>query len=150
MADDGLDWQVVRGAGFNAHVGPVRFAEAGEGVWYAVLDLDERHINAGGVCHGGVLLTLADTAMGAAAYRAGGRRPCATIALNSSFVAAAKIGQELRAEARLDRLAGGLAFMQCELSAGGRLCLRASGIWKFLSAGAATSGVQRAGPEGPV
>jgi uncharacterized protein (TIGR00369 family) len=148
MEPDGLEWRALRPSGFNAYVGPMRFAPAGDGLSYAALDLDERHMNVGGVCHGGVYMTLADVAMGAAAYEAGGRHPCATIELQGHFIAAAKRGQVLLAEARLDRLVGGLAFMHCELSSGGRLCLRASGIWKFLSSKrAAAPGEKGEGPE---
>lgn len=145
---DGLDWRALRPAGFNAYVGPMRFAPGGEGLWYAALDLDDRHMNVGGVCHGGVYMTLADVAMGAGAWEAGGRHPCATIELQGHFMAAAKNGQTLLATTRLDRRAGGLAFMQCELTAGDRLCLRASGIWKYLSSKkAAAPGEQGEGPE---
>jgi uncharacterized protein (TIGR00369 family) len=143
-----LEWRELRPAGFNAYVGPMRFAPAGEGLWYAALDLDARHMNVGGVCHGGVYMTLADVAMGAAAYEAGGRHPCATIDFEAHFLAAAKQGQTLLAAARLGRLVGGLAFMECELTAGGRRCLRASGIWKFLASRApAAPGERGAGPE---
>ena len=130
---DSLDWRVLRPSGFNAHTGPMYFASAGENEWFVTLELDERHMNHGGFCHGGVLLTLADTSMGTAAFEAAGRRFCATISLQSQFIAAAKRGQTLISHARLDRMAGGLAFMQAELHAGGRLCMRASGIWKVLA-----------------
>lgn len=130
---DTLDWRLLRLSGVNAHIGPMRFAAGAKGEWYLALELDERHMNLGGICHGGVLLTVADTAMGTAAFEARGRRLCATIGLQSQFVAAAKKDQTLLAHVMLDRLAGGLAFMQCELHAGGRLCMRATGIWKYLS-----------------
>lgn len=130
---DSLDWRVLRPSGFNAHTGPMYFASAGENEWFVTLELDERHMNHGGFCHGGVLLTLADTSMGTAAFEAAGKRFCATVGLQSHFIAMAKRGQTLIAHARLDRMAGGLAFMQAELHAGGRLCMRASGIWKVLA-----------------
>lgn len=145
---ENLEWRDRRPAGFNEHVGPMRFARAGEGLWYTTLELDERHMNTGGVCHGGVCMTLADVAMGAAAYQAGGRRPCATIDLEAHFLAAAKKGQVLVAAARLNRLVSGIAFMECELSAGGRKCMRASGIWKYLaSREPAVPGQRGEGPE---
>lgn len=148
MESDRREWRSLRPVGFNAHIGPVRFAPAGDDFWCATLDLEARHMNVGGVCHGGVYMTLADMTMGAAAYQAGGRRPCATIEMQSHFIAAAKCGQVLTAEARLDRIAGGLAFIRCELQAGGRLCLRASGIWKYLSSKtAAAPGQKGEGPE---
>ena len=143
-----LQWRDLRPTGFNAYVGPMRFAGAGDGLWYAALDLDARHMNVGGVCHGGVYMTLADVAMGAAAYEAGGRHPCATIDFQAHFLAAAKRGQTLLAAARSNRLVSGVAFMECELTAGGRRCMRASGIWKFLaSRKPAAPGERGEGPE---
>lgn len=143
-----LDWRDLRPIGFNAYIGPMRFAEAGDGLWYTALHLDERHLNVGGVCHGGVYMTLADVAMGAAAYEAGGRHPCATIDFQAHFLAAAKQGQTLLAAARLNRLVGGLAFMECKLTAGGRRCMQASGIWKLLSSRKpAAPGESGEGPE---
>ena len=136
--DPALPWRDVRGEGFNAHVGPFRFADPGDGRWLAALELRPIHINIGGVCHGGVLLSLADVAMGAATYAAGGQRPCATIDLDAHFLAAAKAGQTLVAEARQLRLVRTLSFMECEIWAGGRQVMRASGIWKYLERGAAT------------
>ena len=143
-----LQWRDLRPTGFNAYVGPMRFAEAGGGLWYAALDLDARHMNVGGVCHGGVYMTLADVAMGAAAYEAVGRHPCATIDFQAHFLAAAKQGQTLLAAARVARLVGGVAFMACDLSAGGRRCMAASGIWKYLaSRRPAAPGERGDGPE---
>ena len=40
--------------------------EESAGVASAVLNIDERHLNPNGVMHGGVIFTLADTAMGKA------------------------------------------------------------------------------------
>ncbi len=133
--DPGLAWRELRPVGFNGHVGPIRFAQAGDLIWMASLDLDTRHMNAGGVCHGGLLMTLADVVMGAASFEAAERHPCATIEMNSHFVAAAKSGQTALAKAEQLRHAGGLSFMKCEIWSGGRLVLRASGIWKYLSQG---------------
>jgi uncharacterized protein (TIGR00369 family) len=134
--DPALPWRDIADSGFHSQIGPVRFARSGEATWQAALALDARHMNRGGVCHGGVLLTLADIAMGAASFAAGGERPCATIQLDSQFVAAAKEGQTLVAFARQLRAVRELSFMECEVHAGCRLVLSASGIWKYLSRGA--------------
>ncbi len=40
--------------------------EVSEGVAVAALDIGDRHLNPNGVIHGGVIFTLADTAMGKA------------------------------------------------------------------------------------
>ncbi|MBK0398695.1 PaaI family thioesterase [Limibaculum sp. M0105] len=130
--DESLPWRRVRGEGFNAHVGPVQIARAGETVWHAALDIEPRHINVGGVCHGGVILFVADVAMGAATFESGGGHPCATIDLDCHFLAAAKRGERLLARAEQMRRVRGLSFMQCELWSGGRQVARGAGIWKYL------------------
>ncbi|MEM0945586.1 MAG: PaaI family thioesterase [Pseudomonadota bacterium] len=135
--DPDLPWRKLRGEGFNDLIGPVRFARAGEDRWQATLTLDERHRNSGGVCHGGVTLTLVDLTMGAASFEASGGRPCATIQLDSHFLAAGKIGDRLLSEARQLRQVRDLSFMECEVWAlgegGARRVLRASGTWKYLA-----------------
>ncbi|MBY8974452.1 PaaI family thioesterase [Rhodobacteraceae bacterium NNCM2] len=134
--DPSLPWRDVTSAGFNQHIGPARFARAGENEWYGMITLDERHGNAGGVCHGGVTLSLADLTMGTSTFEAGGNRPCATIELDSHFIAAAKLDQRLLARATQLRLVRDLSFMSCEIwaidGAGPRQVMRASGIWKYL------------------
>ncbi|MEM7506108.1 MAG: PaaI family thioesterase [Pseudomonadota bacterium] len=136
--DPSLPWRNLKGEGFNDHIGPVRFARSGDNQWQATLVVDARHRNAGGVCHGGVTMTLADLTMGAASYAAGGKRPCATIEMDSHFLAAGKLGQRLLSVGTQLRLVRDLSFMSCEvwaLDEGGeaRQVMRASGIWKYLA-----------------
>ncbi len=131
--DPDLPWRDVRGEGYNAHIGPIRFASLGGNQWCATIVLDARHINVGGVCHGGMLLSLADVAMGASTFAAGGGHPCATIQMDSHFLAAAKAGQRLVAVATQLRKVRELSFMQCEVWAEGRQVMRASGTWKYLA-----------------
>lgn len=135
--DPSLPWRDITSEGFNHHIGPARFARAGGNKWHGLLALDERHRNAGGVCHGGVTMTLADLTMGTATFEAGGNRPCATIEMSSHFIAAAKIGQQMLSVATQLRGVRDLSFMSCEIWAldesGSRLVMRASGLWKYLS-----------------
>ncbi len=131
--DPKLDWRIVDDGGYNTHNGPVRFASPGGGRWLGALELQAKHMNFGGVCHGGVYMSLVDVTMGIAAHEAAEGERCATIDLNAHFLAAAKLGQTLVAEARLNRRVSGVTFMECELWAGGRKCFRANGIWKALN-----------------
>ncbi len=145
--DPELAWRDVRGEGFNAQIGPIRIAPVDERRWCASLVLESRHINIGGVCHGGVLLSLADVAMGVATFESGGH-PCATIQMDAHFLAAAREGQRLVALATQLRKVRELSFMQCEIWAEGgraesraeRQVLRASGTWKYLAGRARDSG----------
>ncbi|HUF55398.1 MAG TPA: PaaI family thioesterase [Thermohalobaculum sp.] len=129
--DPSLPWRQVRGEGFSRLVGPIRFARAGDNLWHAGLEIEDRHLNVGGVCHGGVLLTLADVAMGTASHEAADGHGCATIEFGSHFLAAVKKGQTALAVVHQARRARDLSFMAAEIHAGGRLCVRASGIWKY-------------------
>jgi uncharacterized protein (TIGR00369 family) len=131
--DPDLAWRDLRGEGFNAHIGPIRFAALGGARYCTTMLLDRRHINVGGVCHGGMLLSLADVTMGAATFTAGDGHPCATIQMDGHFIAAAKEGQRLVGVATQLRKVRELSFMQCEIWAEGRLAVRASGTWKYLS-----------------
>ena len=130
--DDSLAYRMIRDTGFNGLVGPFFLATAADDEWRFYLDLDDRHANVGGVCHGGALTTLADIGMGAAAFRAIGHRPLATIEINVHFIAAAKPGNRVHGRSRLLRAVKSLVFMECELCSQGRLVARAGGIWKVL------------------
>ncbi len=73
----------------------IRLTHASPGQATVVLEIEEHHCNGLGVCHGGFLFTLADTAM-AFATNAGGSRAFATNA-EIDFVEAARVGDRLTA-----------------------------------------------------
>ena len=133
--DSTLPWRTVTGGGFNDHVGPVQFAQVDDGDYRFALQLEDRHMNATGVAHGGLLMSLADTGMGTAAFTAAGERPVATIDFECDFIAPGKNGQMLHGQARVVRKARELLFMQGDIYADSRHVLRASGIWVIRSGG---------------
>ena len=149
--DPTLNWRDVKDDGFNEFVGPMRFATleraddtpVGQPRWQLALALDRRHVNLGGVCHGGVLMATADVAMGISASRSADGHRCATVDFQSHFLAAAKIDHWLVVSVRLNRLVSGLAFMEAETWCAGRKCFVASGIWKMLSSGAPPERAER-------
>jgi acyl-coenzyme A thioesterase PaaI-like protein len=130
--DPDRNWREIDDAGFNAHIGPLWYSKVDETTSQVALKLDQRHMNMGGVCHGGVYMSSCDTAMGITAFRVMGRVPCATIDFRSHFLAAAKLDQWLIIEARVNRAAGDVVFMECDAWASDRKCFVASGIWKRL------------------
>ena len=71
--------------------------EVREGYALAEMVVTERHLNAGGVCQGGALFTLADIALAAVMNS----RATLTFGLenNIMFLKSAKVGDTLRAEA---------------------------------------------------
>lgn len=76
-----------------------RIEAIGEGWARASMTVGERHLNAGGVCQGGALFTLADFAL-AAAMNSGGSLTLG-IQNNIMYVKSALLGDVLTAEARL-------------------------------------------------
>src|SRR3712207_8296997 len=44
---------------------------------------EARHINLGGVVHGGMLMSFADDVLGMTVWEAAGRKPCTTVQLNT-------------------------------------------------------------------
>ena len=130
--DPDLNWKDIYDTGFNSHNGPIRYARVEDG-WICALELDKRHVNFGGVAHGGVMMWLADVCMGVGAHKSADDAFCSTIELDIHLMAAAKIGQTLICKSRLNRAVSGVFFMECELWAGGRQVARASGIWKLLN-----------------
>lgn len=83
-------------AGDRASTGlGIEVTRAAEGVAVATLEIGEHHCNGLGVCHGGFIFTLADTAM-AFATNAAGERAFATNA-EVDFVEAARPGDVLTA-----------------------------------------------------
>jgi uncharacterized protein (TIGR00369 family) len=96
------------------------------------LVLDERHGNARGFAHAGVLVALADTLMGHTAQRAGppGTR-LVTVSLTTDFPATAQLGEWVTGTAVVQRLGRTLAFTTCQFTAGGHLVLTGSGVFAW-------------------
>lgn len=129
---DDLDWIDYRPRGFNIHAGPFRVAHF-EGDEYRMdLALQDHHLNQGGVVHGGVSMTLADNAMGVAAWHAAGETPTATIEFGMKFLAAGKSGGPLYGRILIERRTPDLCFATAELWNHGRKVATASGVWKYI------------------
>jgi acyl-coenzyme A thioesterase 13 len=96
--------------------------------------LDERHGNARGFAHAGVLVALADTLMGHTAQRAGPPDTrLVTVSLTTDFPATARLGDWVTGTATVQRVGRTLAFTNCQFTAGGRLVLTASGVFAAVS-----------------
>lgn len=96
------------------------------------IKLEDRHMNPGGVLHGGVLTTLMDEATAHAIVTVRGlevmaEAPMATVDMNVSFLAGARSGDELECEARCLRIGRAVAFAEAEVRRRGRGDLIAKG-----------------------
>ncbi len=96
------------------------------------IKLQDRHMNPGGVVHGGVLATLMDeaTAHSIATVR-GLESPLATVDMNVSFLSGARPGDELQCEARALRVGSSVAFSEAEIRRRGRDDLVAKGRFTY-------------------
>ena len=96
------------------------------------IKLEDRHMNPGGVLHGGVLTTLMDEATAHAivtvrGLEAAAKAPQATVEMNASFLSGARPGDELECEARALRVGSTVAFAEAEVRRRGRGDLVAKG-----------------------
>ncbi len=92
--------------------------EMAEGCVRLLLVIGPQHTNSHGVMHGGVVTSLMDSALGAALWslrgEEAGRRPHATVAMNASFFAVARPGDEIGIEGRVVRFGRAIAFGAAE------------------------------------
>ena len=125
---------------FLSSLGPLYAKEEGSGVVIG-LRIDERHLNTRGVAHGGMLVTLADSALGIViAMSRTPKHPMMTVNLNADFADVARAGDWVEARVDIQKMGKRFAFASCYLWVGEKRILRASGIFAH---------APPAGPEGP-
>ncbi len=106
---------------FASTFGPVFVALAGAAPVLGVRATDQ-HANAMGRVHGGLLLALADTALGGFVRSIVAEPALAvTIDLNASFMAGARIGQWIEVHPHLDRKGQSIVFTSGEIRCDGSL-----------------------------
>jgi len=94
------------------------------------LRIDEQHLNTRGFAHGGMLLTLADSALGIViAQHRSPPVPMATVNLSADFADVARKGDWVEARVDIQKMGKRLAFASCHLWVADRRILRASGIF---------------------
>ena len=116
---------------FELFVGPVYDRRSDEGRRFA-FRVDERHVNLRGVLHGGMLMTFADLALGAAVWDATGNAPCVTLNMQTQFLKSAHTGDLVEVLPQLIRRTRSLVFMRGDFTVGGEVSMTASSIWKLL------------------
>lgn len=100
----------------------------------ATVEAGEEHLNRHGTVHGGLLATLADTAMAAALVSAShGDRAPVTVSMTVTYLEAAPTGT-LTAVGRVRRLGGRLTITEADLrSADGTVVATALGTFTSIS-----------------
>jgi len=91
--------ELPSGLGFTDNLSPCYMHRTEEGVAVG-MTVQKRHGNTMGICHGGVLMTLADIAAASALNHARGVISGApTVNLSIDFIGAAKVGEWIQSEA---------------------------------------------------
>jgi uncharacterized protein (TIGR00369 family) len=94
------------------------------------MHIQAKHTNSLGICHGGVLATLADLALGYAMHaKSAGGSPYVTAHLAVDYAGAARVGDWVQSSVEIQRLGARLAFANGYLLAAGRRIVRASAIF---------------------
>ena len=133
-----MGWEQMPDEGFLALIGPMwRIADA-DGIRFGLL-AEPRHHNKRGVVQGGMLMTLADRAMGMASRAVTGNQSQVTVQLDVHFVSAAEIGEFVEARGEVVRKTNSLVFVRGTLVAGSRIIATGNGIWKAMREPAAAS-----------
>ena len=94
--------------------------------------INENHLNAAGITHGGYLAALIDAGAGTAAHRSALNAPCVTISLDLQYIGASKIGDEIIGNVKILKKTKTLVFLFCELKCNNKIITSASGVWKIL------------------
>ena len=125
-------------AGFEAYAQPSSFLErigplwqrrTGAGVVFGVR-IAEHHCNRRGMAHGGLIVTLADVALGKTGeWLSQPPVSLLTASLTVDFYGAARRGDWLEAETDVTRIGRQVAFANCYLRVGDKIIARASGVF---------------------
>ncbi len=124
--------QISLKPGFMKHNGGLLFRNISEIEYEFKSTVNEKHLNAAGITHGGYLAALIDAGAGTSAHRAANDAPCVTISLDLKFISSSKKGDEIIGKTKILKKTNTLIFLFCELRCNEKIIASASGIWKML------------------
>ena len=124
--------QISTKPGFMKHNGGILFRNISDTEYEFKTTINENHLNAIGITHGGFICSLIDAGAGTAAHRCAGQAPCVTVSLDLKFIAITKIGDEIVGFTKILKKTKSLVFLICHLESNGKMIASASGIWKIL------------------
>ena len=124
--------QISLKQGFMKHNGGVMFRNVSENEYEFKSKINEYHLNAAGITHGGYLSALVDAGAGTAAHRSANNAPCVTISLELKFIGVSKLGDEIIGNVKILKKTKTLVFLFCELKCNNKIITSASGVWKIL------------------
>jgi acyl-coenzyme A thioesterase PaaI-like protein len=124
--------QISLKPGFMKHNGGLFFRNVSETEYEFKSTIEENHLNAAGITHGGYIAALIDAGAGTSAHRASNNSPCVTISLDLKFIGVSKVDDEIIGKTKILKKTNTLIFLFCELFCNEKIIASASGIWKIL------------------
>ena len=124
--------QISLKPGFMKHNGGLFFRNISQNEYEFKTTINENHLNAAGITHGGYLSALVDAGAGTAAHRSADNAPCVTISLDLKFIGSSKLGDEIIGHVKILKKTKTLVFVFCELKCENKIITSASGVWKIL------------------
>ena len=126
--------------GFMKHNGGLLFKTIRENEYQFKTIINENHLNAAGITHGGFIAAFVDAGAGTAAHRSADNSPCVTISLELKFISPVYLDQELIGNTKIQKKTKSMVFLTCELKAENKIVATASGVWKILKLSGAGPG----------
>jgi len=124
--------QISLKPGFMKHNGGLLFKTISENKYQFKTKINENHLNAAGITHGGFIASVVDAGAGSAAHRVADNKPCVTISLELKFISPIQLGQELIGTTKIQKKTKSMIFLTCELTVENKIVATASGVWKIL------------------
>jgi uncharacterized protein (TIGR00369 family) len=110
-------------------IGPFYHKDNGDGTYRSAFISEERHLNAGGALHGGLLMSFADYSLFAIAKEELGDQ-AVTVGFNSEFISAVGAGHRVEAVGEILRSTRSLIFVRGKIIAGEQTIMSFSGVLK--------------------
>jgi acyl-coenzyme A thioesterase 13 len=120
---------LFRNSPYTDTIGPLYYRKEGRDLVIATRAL-AKHANARGLVHGGLLMTIADIAIGySMAFREDPPLSLVTASITADFAGSAKVGDWIEAHVDVQKIGIRLAFANAYLVVDGQRILRASGVY---------------------
>lgn len=115
---------------FEAQSGPYYFREEEDGTIRCAFRAEKKHMNGGNFMHGGCMMTFADFALFALAWRELDGTHAVTVSLGGEYVGPAHVGDLVEATGEVVKAGKSMVFVRGLISTGGEPMMTFSGVIK--------------------
>ena len=122
--------QISLKPGFMKHNGGLFFRSISNLEYEFKSTINENHLNAANITHGGYIAALIDAGAGTSAHRASDNSPCVTISLDIKFIGSSSVGETIVGNVEIEKVTNSLIFMKCKLSSDKKILAIGTGVWK--------------------